>query len=356
MQTIAHDLEMNIPILQPITIKTIAAAAGVSNPTVSRALRNDPRISIATRERVQEIAQKLGYRPDPAMSALVAYRQRVQPTGNYGKLAILNAWGVPEEKLLFYIKQQLVGIRERAGQLGYQTEMFDVPADIPAQKRLSRALAARGIRGILVGPVPLERRDLHLDWDVFSAVAVGYSLASPALHYAANDHHLTMDTLYGRLRELGYRKIGFHNHIDSERRNRHIYLATYLKCQLLDGVSYDAAPPFLGQTASGSDPLSWLDRYQFDAVICGYFESQTFLQSLADNGRIIPRDLGVAAIGVPIDDAVTSGVREDLSSMGARAVEQLHAQLIHGERGIPERRHSILVGSNWCPGTTVRSV
>ena len=343
-------------VVSPVTIKTIAAAVGVSNPTVSRALRNDPRISTATRERVQAIAQKLGYRPDPAMSALVAYRQRVQPRGNYGKLAILNAWGLPEEQLLFYFKQQLAGMRERAGQLGYQTELFSVPEDIPGQKRLSRMLAARGIRGIVVGPVPLHRRELHLDWAGFSAVAVGYSLASPALHYAANDHHLTMDTLYGRLKELGYRKIGFYNHINSERRNRHIYLATYLKCLLLDGISCDAVPPLLEGGGGEGGLVGWVDRHQFDAVICGYFESQALLRDLTEGGRVVPRDLGVAAIAVPVDDAVTSGVRENLAHMGVLAVDQLHAQLIHGERGIPERRHSVLVESNWCQGKTVRTV
>lgn len=345
---------MSSPLPPAVTIKTVAAAAGVSNPTVSRALRNDPRISLATRERVQAIAAKLGYRPDPAMSALVAYRQRVQPTGNYGKLAILNVWGVPEEKLIFYFKQQLAGIRERATQLGYQTELFDVPVDVAGQKHLSRTLAARGIRGIVVGPVPLQRRELHLDWDGFSAVAVGYSLTSPALHYAANDHHLTMDTLYGRLRALGYRKIGFYNHLNSEQRNRHIYLATYLKCLMLDGISYDAAPPLLAGGAVTDGVLSWVDRHQFDAVIGGYFESQTLLRDLAEAGRIVPHDLGVAAIAVPMDDAVTSGVRENLTHMGVLAVDQLHAQLIHGERGVPRRRHSVLVESNWCQGATVR--
>ena len=205
-----------------------------------------------------------------------------------------------------------------------------------------------------MGPVPLHRRELHLDWAAFSAVAVGYSLASPALHYAANDHHLTMDTLYGRLRELGYQKIGFYNHINSERRNRHIYLATYLKCLLLDGISYDAAPPLLQGGGEEGGLLGWLDRNQFDAVICGYFESQALRRDLAEGGRIVPRDLGIAAIGVPVDDELTSGVRENLTHMGVLAVDQLHAQLIHGERGIPERRHSVLVESNWCQGATVR--
>jgi len=39
----------------------VALAAGVSQPTVSRALRDDPRVAAATRERVQRAAERLGY-------------------------------------------------------------------------------------------------------------------------------------------------------------------------------------------------------------------------------------------------------------------------------------------------------
>lgn len=46
------------------TIKDIADRAGVSPSTASRALNDNPRISSATRERVQAIARQLGYHPN----------------------------------------------------------------------------------------------------------------------------------------------------------------------------------------------------------------------------------------------------------------------------------------------------
>lgn len=46
------------------TIKDIAQAAGVSVSTASRALNNNPRISLKTRQRVKEIADQLGYLPN----------------------------------------------------------------------------------------------------------------------------------------------------------------------------------------------------------------------------------------------------------------------------------------------------
>ena len=47
-----------------LTIRDIAAKAGVSVSTASRALNNNPRISAATRKRIQELAAAEGYRPN----------------------------------------------------------------------------------------------------------------------------------------------------------------------------------------------------------------------------------------------------------------------------------------------------
>ena len=46
---------------RPATSHDVALAAGVSQPTVSRALRGDPRVAPATRERVAAAAAELGY-------------------------------------------------------------------------------------------------------------------------------------------------------------------------------------------------------------------------------------------------------------------------------------------------------
>jgi LacI family transcriptional regulator len=47
-----------------ITSRDIAKAVGVSQSTVSRALRSDPRVAEETRQRVVEAAQRLAYTPN----------------------------------------------------------------------------------------------------------------------------------------------------------------------------------------------------------------------------------------------------------------------------------------------------
>jgi DNA-binding LacI/PurR family transcriptional regulator len=56
------------------TLKDIAAACGVDVSTVSRALRDDPRVASATRALVAASAQQLGYRPNLAARYLQAGR------------------------------------------------------------------------------------------------------------------------------------------------------------------------------------------------------------------------------------------------------------------------------------------
>lgn len=59
------------------TLKTVAEASGLAVTTISRALADDPLISKATRERVREIADRLGYAPDRAAQRLKTGRTNV---------------------------------------------------------------------------------------------------------------------------------------------------------------------------------------------------------------------------------------------------------------------------------------
>ncbi|NNM53997.1 MAG: LacI family DNA-binding transcriptional regulator [Spirochaetales bacterium] len=56
------------------TLHDVAQTAGVSHTTVSLALKNDPRITPSTREKVIEAARLLGYVPNETARGLVRYR------------------------------------------------------------------------------------------------------------------------------------------------------------------------------------------------------------------------------------------------------------------------------------------
>ena len=55
-----------------VSIKDVAREAGVSVTTVSHALNGKGRLRASTRERVTEVAERLGYRANPAARNLVS--------------------------------------------------------------------------------------------------------------------------------------------------------------------------------------------------------------------------------------------------------------------------------------------
>lgn len=59
-----------------VTSVDVARLAGVSQPTVSRALRGDPRVSAATRAKVENAVTALGYVPSEAGRSLVTRRTK----------------------------------------------------------------------------------------------------------------------------------------------------------------------------------------------------------------------------------------------------------------------------------------
>ena len=66
---------------KPVGLKALARELGVDVSTVSRALRDDPRVRPETRKAVQDLAAHYAYRPNAAARALRG--------GKTGRIAVL---------------------------------------------------------------------------------------------------------------------------------------------------------------------------------------------------------------------------------------------------------------------------
>ena len=71
-----------------VRLKDIAEKAHLSVFAVSMAMKNDPTIARATVERVKRIADELGYSPDPALSALSAYRSKLRVQNQFSVIVL----------------------------------------------------------------------------------------------------------------------------------------------------------------------------------------------------------------------------------------------------------------------------
>jgi DNA-binding LacI/PurR family transcriptional regulator len=162
------------------TVRTIAAATGVSAMTVSLALRNHPRIPATTRLRVQRAADKLGYRPDPHVAKLMHHlrvRRKVVFQASVGALTT-----VPEGAEQPYLLDILHSARRRAEQFGYGFNVFRL-GDATPRPDLQRVLRSRGVDGIVLLPLATPRpvNDV-LDWTEFSVVSTTYGVLAPKFH------------------------------------------------------------------------------------------------------------------------------------------------------------------------------
>lgn len=89
-----------------VTIKDIAANAGVSTQTVSRVLNNHPDVSQVTLERVKRVIKETGYSPNILARSLIRGRSHMLGVVAYG--------------LKYYGPSRMItGIERRAAELGY---------------------------------------------------------------------------------------------------------------------------------------------------------------------------------------------------------------------------------------------
>jgi LacI family transcriptional regulator len=173
------------------TIKHIAAQAGVAVSTVSYALRRHPSIPAETCARIQAIAAKLGYRPDPQISALMAHIGRGRAVHSSGRIALV--WMQGSRALTrrdeFFLPMR-EGAAARAQLRGYQLEEFWLEEDQLSGARLSGILRARGISSVIFSPsIEGVTADYELAWEHFASVVLGHARWPVELHRVAHDHY-----------------------------------------------------------------------------------------------------------------------------------------------------------------------
>ena len=192
-----------------VTLASIGRAAGVTATTVSLALRNHPRLSSATVERVQQTAVRMGYQMNPYVSVLVRARGRRAASG--AVIAVVSAHPQPElwsRSSSPTVQEIRTGIREAAVQKGYTAQEFWLHRNGLTPEQFGRMLLVRGIRGMILAGFA-EPEPPKLPWNEFSAVSIGRPIGSLAIPIVSNDYHHASLTAMEQCYRLGYRRPGF---------------------------------------------------------------------------------------------------------------------------------------------------
>jgi LacI family transcriptional regulator/LacI family repressor for deo operon, udp, cdd, tsx, nupC, and nupG len=335
-----------------VTQQDVAQLAGVNRATVSLAMRNHPGISPATRAKVQAIAAKLGYRPDPMLSALANYRNSRRPADYRGTLAWLaRTTSSFDWRNIRCFSEYLAGARKRAEFHGYQVDVVDVGDPGMTWERAASIIHSRGIRGVILCPQPYPDTDLtSFPWHEFGAITLGYSISQPALHSVAAAQFRASQLVMRKLHERGYRRVGFAMNRSHDHRTDHNYFGGYLVGQALYGAN-PPVPPFLCDASEARDVVGWFHRHKPDAVLIG---TEALADHLLASGLRCPDEVGLACPLLNSSEGDLSGVWESDTRIGEAAVDVLVSIVHRGETGIPDRAQRLLVEGLWRPGKTLK--
>jgi LacI family transcriptional regulator len=305
-----------------ITIRQVAAAAGVSTQTVSRVINARPDVSRQTRSRVQRIIDDLGYQPSALARSLIQQRSYT--------LGVVTAG-------LRHIgpSRTLGGITAEAAEAGYALLLEELPRyDTDQITPLFQALRSRQVDGVIwaVPEVGDNRRwisRLPLEFDL----PIVYLAMEPRQNVSmvSVNNYMGGRLAMAHLLEQGYRRIA---HIAGpldwwEARQR---MAAW-KDALLDAGLQVRSEHWVEGTWSSASAASAIeklfDQYQeLDAVFAANDQMALgVLHAASERGCRIPEDLGVVGFDnipeSPYFCPPLTTVQQDQHNVGRAAVEEI---------------------------------
>jgi len=337
-------------------MQDVAHAAGVHQTTVSLALRDNPRLPENTRTRIRKIADRLGYRPDPMLTALSHYRFGRRSVKAPTPLAfLLNFRDQTELKTSHPHQLFLEGARRQADRIGYQLEVFYIGHQATeAGRRIETVLKARGFVGVILAAFGDRMKTFQMDWDSFSVVRIESQQLECALHTVSSHQMEITREAVRRLYHLGYHRIGLAVGEAEENYLRNAFTAGYyVEVSLHADVAH--LPPLLrpfgaGIAEIGTLLVDWIEAHNIEVIVSNEPEVPEALRGL---GWRIPQDIVVASLDLEPGRGVNAGLRQNHRIVGERAVEQLAILLRTNQRGPGRPCNRTFIEGNWEDGSDV---
>jgi len=337
-----------------ITLKDIAARAGVHLSTVSLALRDHPRIPQATRDRIRQAAAELSYEPDPMLSALAIYRDRSRPKVFHGTLAWLgNTTRDFNWRDSSHYSNYFKGASHRARDYGFNVDIFDFSTPVTSPQRLSSIFRARNINGLLICPHPTGYTGIDFPWSDSSLITFGYSMVtmtSLRLNTVASAHYRNMRRAMREVYKRGYRRVGLVIEAHTDMVCDYNISAAYMLEQSLSGERSIPVYRDLRENHDGFKP--WMKRHKVEVVIT----TQGYVRTLLEMEEISSGKVALVNLTLPGGNSHVSGMIEDDAKIGSVAADLLIAAIHRGERGIPLEPRCTHLEGVWHEGKTLPGI
>ena len=193
---------------QAVTIKHVAADAGVSLQTVSRVINNEPNVSPEMKQRVQASIDRLGYVPSIAAQRMSGSRSYLILALNDRERTIAD-WRARQGT--DWVDQMLLGGMLKCAEHGYRmiVELVDTHSD-HVERELLSAIAALQPDGIILTPPHSDNQQLVrlLDQQAIPFARIGSQETGAGIPISMDDEgSARRATAY--LVARGHRQIGF---------------------------------------------------------------------------------------------------------------------------------------------------
>ena len=343
-----------------VTMADIAIQAGVSKNTVSLALRDSTRVSTSTRQRIHDIAKRMGYRQNATVSHLMAVLRSSQTAESQATLGLINANEDPNaftqhQTIPVYVN----GCKRRATQRGYGLDLFWLHHPELRGQQLAKILRARNINGLVI--VGMMKQNVLPDhfrpiWENFACIVAGVRTHNPALSFSSVDHHALVLHAYEEAYSLGYRRpaLVLDSVIDHLVEGR--FTSGFMIGQQKFSRREDRTRPFYDVTKARID-LSvfskWLERQRPDAIFTLHHETREWLET---HGWQVPDDIGLVQLEWRMEHSEWAGMEQHNDITGEVAIDMAITRIHQNEFGLPPYPRASLIGASWKDGETVRNV
>lgn len=335
-------------------IKTVAARAGVSTATVSRALRGLPNVRPDTRQRVLRAARELGYWPTPSAASLATGRTRT--------IGLLTPW------VRRWFNGNVIDGAERelrAHNFDALLHTFNLDAE-ENRSPLDISALRRRVDGVLVVGMVLTDDELHL-LDRLGRPVVFVGAGPPGAHRVFLDDAAAITAAAAHLAELGHRRVA---HVGGPVHHRPAWSPpvrrrqSFLRARDRFGFAGEDALLVQGNFSTSSGRRAAAELLRRPGGVSGVVVDSDemaygVLTALRRAGREVPGEVSVVSIdGAEVSEVVgLTTLSQDAFSQGVAAARML-LDLIGGkaaDREVVFAPH-LVPGSSTGPVSVARSL
>ncbi|MBK1879725.1 LacI family DNA-binding transcriptional regulator [Pelagicoccus mobilis] len=310
------------------TIRDIAKLAKVHYSTVSLALNNNPRIPLATRNHIQEIAASLGYSKNSALSALSNCRHETESQQAPQLLVVSNRETYHEFKRLKHNQLILSGISHQAKLLGYDSDLVIVGNQADSIDTLKAKAFSKEVSGIILASLHPPFPSLFSGHSNIRLVKIDSAfIKGPGMQISC-DNQQGVRLALRRLAKIGYSKIGLAT-------GRYDDLSTYGHHYggYKIGMSENGLPeyPIHMMEESDTDEVAtdklerWIREHKFDAVISNWNSIPVYLHK---SGFAQEHEFAFCSLSLRSKEIPYAGIVQNHHRLGEQAVNVIAGSMI----------------------------